>query len=160
GYDIADDITPRQQLTPAVQAQASALFDIRPAVAYLNDQQAGQHVGGQKLFTGENGPRGTAIHYYLKSAATGDVKITIADASGKVIRNLDGGKNAGINRVMWNLAPNPPPGQQGGGFGGGGGRGGFAQAVEPGTYIVTLSVAGKTMTKPVTILQDRWLGDR
>ena len=102
---------------------------------------------------------GAAISYYLKSAASGDVKITIADATGKVIRNIDGTKTAGINRVMWNLAPNPPPGPPPAGFGGGG-RGGAPQAVDAGTYIVTLSVGGKTYTKPVSVLQDRWLGER
>jgi hypothetical protein len=156
---IADDITPLQQLTPQVQAEDAHLFDIRPAVAYLNDQQHGQQVGGQKAFVGENAPRGAAINYHLKSAAGGDVKITIADATGKVIRNLDGTKTAGINRVMWNLAPNPPAGGQPFG-GGGGGRGGGAPAVEAGTYVVTLSVGGKTLTKPVTVLQDRWLGEK
>ena len=83
----------------------------------------------------------------------------VDDVGGKVIRNLDGTKNAGLNRVVWNLAPNPPPNQQGGG-GFGGGRGGAPQAVEPGTYIVTLTGNGKTLTKPVTVLQDRWLGER
>jgi hypothetical protein len=141
-----------------VLSQDVALFDIRPAIAYLNDQQHGQHLGGQKIFIGENAPRGAAINYYLKSAATGDVKISIADAAGKVVRTLDGTKNAGINRVTWNLAPTPPPGPPAGGFGGG--RGGIPPSVEPGTYIVTLSASGKTLTKPVTVLQDKWLGER
>jgi hypothetical protein len=156
---IADDITPLQQLTPAVQAEDAHLFDIRPAIAYLNDQQHGQQVGGQKHFVGENAPRGTAISYYLKSAASGDVKINIANATGQVVRTLDGTKQSGINRVMWNLAPNPPPGAPAGG-GGGGGRGGAAPSVDAGTYVVTLSVGGKTYTKPVNVLQDRWLSER
>ena len=135
---IADDITPLQQLTQAVRDADATLFDIRPAVAWLNDQQHNQQVGGQKNFIGENAPRGAAINYYLKSAAGGDVKISIADVNGRVIRTLDGPKTAGINRVMWNLAPAPPAGQAAGGFGGGGGGGrGGGGAVEPGTYIVT-----------------------
>jgi photosystem II stability/assembly factor-like uncharacterized protein len=155
---IADDITPLQQWTPEVQSQDAFLFDIRPAVSWLNDQQRGQQVGGQKVFVGDNAPRGAFINYYLKSAAPGDVKISIADASGKVVRTMDGTKQAGVNRLVWNLAPNPPPGQQAGGFGGG--RGGAPAAVEPGTYIVTLNAAGKTLVKPVTVLQDRWLGEK
>jgi hypothetical protein len=59
---------------------------------------------------------------------------------------------------MWNLAPQPAAGQPAGGFGGG--RGGAAAAVEPGTYIVTLEVAGKKFTKPLQVLQDRWLNER
>jgi hypothetical protein len=155
---IADDITPLQQLTPEVQSQDAFLFDIRPAIAYLNDQQHGQQVGGQKVFVGENAPRGAAINYYLKSAAGGDVKITVADATGKVVSNLEGTQSAGINRVLWNLAPNPPQGPPAGGVGGG--RGAAPQAVDAGTYVVTLTAAGKTLTKPVTVLQDRWLSEK
>jgi hypothetical protein len=59
---------------------------------------------------------------------------------------------------MWNLAPALPAAQQGRG-GGGGGRGGGG-AVEPGTYIVTLDVGGKKLTKPLQVLQDRWLSER
>jgi photosystem II stability/assembly factor-like uncharacterized protein len=158
---IADDITPLQQLTQAVRDADATLFDIRPAVAWLNDQQNNQQVGGQKNFIGENAPRGAAINYYLKAAAGGDVKISIADVNGRVIRTLDGPKTAGINRVMWNLAPAPPPGAPQGGFGGGGGgRGGGGGAVDAGTYIVTLDVAGKKFSKPVQVLPDRWLNER
>jgi hypothetical protein len=155
---IVDDITPLQQLTPDIMSQDAALFDIRPVVSYLNDQQRGQYSGGQKTFVGANPPRGTMINYYLKTTSTAEVKITIADATGKVIRNLDGTKNAGINRVLWDLSPNPAPGAAG--RGGGGNRGGGGAAVEPGTYVVTLFAAGKMFAKPVTLLQDRWLSER
>jgi len=156
---IADDITALQQMTQAVRDADATLFDVRPAIAWLNDQQNNQQVGGQKVFIGENAPRGAAISYYLKSAASGDVKISIADVTGRTIRTLDGPKTAGLNRVQWNLAPQPQQGQGGGGFGGGGGRGGGG-GVEPGTYIVTLEVGGKKLTKPLQVLQDRWLGER
>jgi hypothetical protein len=158
---IADDISPLQQMA-SIGSQDAVLFDIRPAIAYLPDRQRGQQTGGQKAFVGENPARGTMISYYLKSPASGDVKITIADATGRTIRTLDGTKNQGINRINWNLTPQPPTGRGGGGagFGGfGGGRGGLPP-VDPGTYIVTLSVNGKTLTKPVTVLQDVWLNER
>ena len=32
--------------------------------------------------------------------------------------------------------------------------------MEPGTYNVTLEVAGKKFTKPLQVLQDRWLNER
>ena len=161
GIWIADDISPLQQM-PAADGQDAVLFDVRPAVAYLNDQQSGQQVGGQKVFVGENPEPGAAINYYLTAPATGEVKITIADATGRVVRTLDGTKTQGVNRVMWNLRPGPPPGQQagGGGAGFGGGRGGQPPPVDPGTYVATLNVNGKTLTKPVTVLQDVWLRER
>jgi hypothetical protein len=157
---IADDITPLQQLASAT-SQRAALFDIRPGILYLNDRQSGQQVGGQKVFAGENPPRGTMISYYLESAASGDVKIAIADAAGRTIRTYDGPKTAGINRINWNLTAQSTQGGRGQGGGGGGfGRGGGGTPVDPGTYIVTLTVDGKTFTKPVTVLQDVWLAER
>jgi hypothetical protein len=158
GIWIADDITALQQ-AGNVGSEDVVLFEPRPAVAYLNDQQSGQQVAGQKVFVGENPQRGTMISYHLKSAATGDVKITIANPSGETIRTLDGTKHAGINRVNWNLQPGPPPGQGGRQGGGGGGRGGFG-TLQPGPYTVTLSVGGKTITKPLTVLEDRWLTEK
>jgi hypothetical protein len=83
------------------------------------------------------------------------VKITISDGS-RVVRTLDGTKNAGINRVWWNLTETPQPGQQ---TGRGGGRGGFAQ-VTPGVYQVTIEAGGKKITKPMEVLKDEWLSER
>ena len=136
------------------------LFDIRPAVAWITDRQKGQQIAGQKVFVGENPPRGAAISYYLKNAA-GNVKVTIADFNGRTIRTIPAPPGrAGINRVMWTLTPDPPQQGPGGAGFGGGGRGGGVQTVEPGTYLVTLTAGGKTVTKPITVLQDRWLGER
>src|SRR6266542_1596951 len=69
---------------------------------------------------------GTAISYYLKSAPSTDVKITISDYTGKVIRNIVGTKEIGINRMQWNLRGDlpPRPANVPPGFGGGGGGGG------------------------------------
>jgi hypothetical protein len=157
---IADDITPLQQLTPAVLAEDATLFEIRPAVAYLTDVTLSQQIGGQKVFVGENGPRGAAINYYLKAPATGDVKISIADGTGRVVRMLDGTGVAGVNRVAWNLAPTARAGGGPGGGGGGGGGGGNVPTVDPGTYTVTLTVNGRTLSKQLVVLEDKWMGER
>lgn len=156
GIWIADDITALEQYTPAVAADAVHLFDVRPAVDYLSDRQEGQHMGGQQVFAAENAPRGAAISYYLKAPASG-VKLTVSDITGKVVRNLDATGRAGINRVQWNLAPNPPAnGRGGGGFGGG--RRGAPPSVGPGTYLVTLTVNGKQYTTAADVLKDIWMG--
>ena len=155
---IADDITPLQQLTPAVQNSDAHLFDIRPAVAWIQDRKLLQQVTGQMVFAGENAPAGTSINYFLKAAGTGTVKITIADISGRTIRDLEGPATQGINRVQWNLQPNAPAGQAGRGGGGGGGGGG--NTVPPGTYRVTLTAGGQTLTKTVEVLEDRWMEQR
>jgi hypothetical protein len=154
GIWIVDDITPLQQLTPALTGQDVALFDIRSTVAYLNDLQTGQYVGGQKVYVGENPPRGASINYYLKGAGTGAVQITVVDATGRTVRVLTGTANAGVNRVIWNLTAAPAQGRGTGGTGFGGGRGGAGIPVEPGTYLVTLEANGQKLTKPVTVLED------
>jgi photosystem II stability/assembly factor-like uncharacterized protein len=162
GIWIIDDITPLQQMSDAVAAADAHLFSVRPATAYANDIMKANGLGADKHFRAANPQGGTAISYYLKAAATGDVKITISDTSGRVVRELDGTKDAGLNRVQWNLAPTPPaaPPGRGGGFGGRGGRGRGSSfitapnAVDPGTYVVKLSVAGKELLTTVQVEAD------
>jgi photosystem II stability/assembly factor-like uncharacterized protein len=153
---ILDDITPLQQLSEKVTASDVFLFDVRPGVALATDVTLTQSIGGAKHFRGENPQAGTAISYYLKAAVQGEVKITISDYSGRVIRTLDGSKTAGLNRVQWNLRGTPPPRPAGGGGFGGGGFGGAAAgpALDPGTYVLKLSVDGKDYTSKVVIEAD------
>ena len=170
GIWIADDITPLQQLTPSVSAQDAVLFDVRPAVAYLRDLRADRcrptlPCFGQSVFLAENPPRGTAISYYLKSAATDDVKISISDAAGHVLCTTSGPRAAGINRVQWTLSA-PLAARTGVGRGSGAApsssctQTGDANEVAPGAYTATLSVGGHDYTKPVQVLEDRWLEER
>ena len=65
-------------------------------------------------------------------------------------------KQAGVNRVQWNLGRDPIAGAGGRGGGGAGGGGGFGggQNLEPGAYLVKLSVAGKDLTTKVVIEAD------
>ena len=128
----------------------------------MNDQQAGQQVAGQRHFIGENAPRGTAISYWLRNEATGDVKIAISDGTGRVVRTIDGTNKAGLNRVEWNLAPDAVAGAGGGrgGGGGGGGRGGGGGGAAAGAYSVKLTVGGKEYVKALQVLEDRWLNER
>ncbi len=189
GIWICDDISSLQQINDKVLAASSHLFDVRPGVVWQNDITLSRFAGGQKAFKGENPQAGTAISYYLGAAATGDVKITVSDITGKVVRNINGTKELGLNRLQWNLRGDPPArpaGAGGGGRGGGqvvevppavviqpsvtgqppaapqpagqgggggfGGRGGLNAGLplEPGVYLVKLTVDGKeTMTKVV-----------
>lgn len=165
GIYIIDDITPLQQLTDNVLDSEVTLFEVRPGTLWLQDVALSRSQGGAKHFRGANPAPGTAISYYLKSAVSGDVKITLSDISGKVLRNLKGTNDAGLTRVQWNLRGDPPPrsappdfrggGGPGGGLGGGGGFGGFTGAAfEPGVYLVRLSVGGKEYTTRVRVEED------
>ena len=161
---IIDDITPLQQLSDAVTSADVHLFDVRGATRWVEDTMLARGLGAAKHFRAPNPPAGTAISYYLNSALPAPagggapVRITISDLRGTVVRELNGTNEAGINRVQWNLAPNPPPGGQGrGGFGrgrGGGNQFVSGNAVEPGTYLVKLSAAGREVTKTVLVEAD------
>jgi len=87
---IADDITPLEQFTPQVAAQDAALFDVRPAVAWVTDFTTEQQLAGEKVFVGKNAPRGTAIDFYLKSATGGDVTVAarVLSVDGHVVGGL------------------------------------------------------------------------
>ncbi|HSP64441.1 MAG TPA: hypothetical protein VLQ90_15735, partial [Pyrinomonadaceae bacterium] len=103
GIYILDDVSALQQLTPKVMDADAFLFDVRPGTQWFNDVRLSRYTGGAKLFRGTNPQPGTAISYYLKAAPSGDVKITITDYTGKVIRTIVGTKEAGLNRMQWNL---------------------------------------------------------
>ena len=159
---IIDDITPLQQMSDAVTTADVHLFNVRPAIAYANDITRANGLGADKHFRADNPEGGTSISYYLKAAAS-DVKITISDSAGRVVREItDGGKAAGLNRVLWNLAPTPPAAGRGAG-GGRAGRGGrgpafitATNAVDPGTYIVKLAVGGKELMTTVKVEADNF----
>ncbi len=160
---IIDDITPLQQMTDATTASDVHLFEVRKATAWINDITKANGLSADKHFRGQNPQGGTAISYYLKAAATGDVKITISDSTGRVVREMDGTKDAGLNRVQWNLAPTPVLGGRfGGGGAGRGGRGGGRgvpftvgqNAVDAGTYVVKLAVGGKELMTTVRVEAD------
>lgn len=135
GIWICDDISALQQLNEKVLASNAHLFDVRPGVQFLNDVTLSRSTGGQKNFKGENPQPGTAITYYLNAPPSGDVKLTISDITGKVVRNLTATKNLGLNRVQWNLRGDPPPRPAGfrgpGGAGGPGGGAPGGQAAQP-----------------------------
>ena len=129
---IMDDITALQQLSNEVMNVDAHVFDIRPAIAWVNDIQRSILVEGAKHFRGQNPARGSAISYWLKSAPSADVRITINDIQGREIRSIEGTKDAGLNRVQWDLALAGGRGRGGRGGGGGGGAAATAQAPQTG----------------------------
>jgi hypothetical protein len=118
----------------------------------------GRSVTGDKTWTGESAPEGTAIHYALGQPAAGDVTVTITDPlTGEAFRTLEGTGDQGMNRVRWDLRGEEPPREEGGGGGFGGRR---APMATPGVYFVTLSVNGQEHVTTVRVLTDHWLGQR
>ena len=116
GFAILDDIAPLEGLTRAVRGEV-ALFPSADAWRYTSRPY---YDIGHDAFVADNKPYGAVISYYLKPHATPKVKkgkkaaqkekvtIEILDASGKVIRHLNGTADNGVNRVVWDLTTDPP----------------------------------------------------
>ncbi len=162
---VLDDITPLEQMTDAVAAADLHLFDLRPATEWRIANKSGST--GHKAFFGPNPPNGAVVQYYLKSKpdAKERVRVTISDAAGKVVREVEGTKEAGVNRVVWDLRARMPvaPGgeaEQGESAGEGGagfgrfGRGGGGLRVEPGEYTVKVTAGTYEQSKKVVVEED------
>jgi hypothetical protein len=157
---VMDDVTALEAMTDSTLDADVHLFTPRDGVLWRNDVQRTRSVTGDKNWAGENAPEGSAIQYYLKNAATGPVKIEVADAvTGEVFRDLVGTGNRGMNRVQWDLRGNPRPGQ-GSGPGGGGFGGNRPPLAHPGVYRVTVTVNGHGYSATVNVLDDVWLNER
>jgi len=177
---VMDDISALQQLSDDSMKTDEQVLDIRPAIAWTNDIQRAILAEGAKHFRGQNPPRGAAISYWFKSAPSADVRITITDITGREIRSLEGTKEAGLNRVPWDLtlsgagrggrgagrgaaaagqeqAGQPPAQgarpQRGAGGGGGGGRAGFAATVPPGSYLVKVMVGDRAIGQKTLVVE-------
>jgi len=102
GYSvwIMDDITALEQMAPEPSSDAS-LLKPRDAVQWKNDFARTTEIPGEKFWQGENAPRGTAIAYTLKTAAT-DATISVTNtANGQVVRTCAASKDAGLTRFQW-----------------------------------------------------------
>ena len=148
---ILDDVSPLQQVDPAVLDRDVHLFTVRSGTNWRTDVRLNRSVGGAKHFRGENPAPGTAISYYLKAPAAGTVTIAVSDVTGRVVRTLTGSGEAGLNRVQWNLR-----GEAGGGPASGTTAGArLAGPVLPaGTYLVTLTTGGRTLKTTLLIEED------
>jgi photosystem II stability/assembly factor-like uncharacterized protein len=171
GAWILDDVTPLRDMTAQVLNADAHLFPVRQAYRFRAITAPAVPYDDQTI--GENPPYGAGINYFLKSAPTGNVTVTIQDSKGQTVRTLQGPRGAGLNRVYWDLrdapskrvtyrtsplhAPEIRVGPDGireseGGFGGGGG--GIAILQPPGTYTVKLSVGGRDYTQQLRVLKD------
>jgi photosystem II stability/assembly factor-like uncharacterized protein len=166
GFWILDDITPIEQWKSEVESTDAHLFAPRDAYRFRNVAEPAAVTYDPTA--GHNPPYGAVLNYYLKSAATGDVKLSILDATGKTVRTFDGTKNAGINRVWWDLkfdpstqiklrtsplyAPDVTVGPEG--WRSAPGASPISMLAPPGTYTVKLAAGGHEYTQKLTVLKD------
>jgi hypothetical protein len=152
GVFVLDDLTPLQQVSADALASDLHLFGIRPATEYRLYQHKGNT--GHKVLLASNPPEGALITYSLKTKAgdKDEVKITVSDAAGTVLRELKGPKEAGINRTNWDLRHEPPVKPEPGAsefFGPPRGP-----LVPPGTYTVKVGLGTAAATSTVAVEED------
>ena len=170
---ILHDITPLEQLSGTMLAEAAILFPVQPVTMY-SLQGDWPFIGA--TYAAENPPVAARIRYYLRedagepvevvagggddgsdggSAPTGDsLKITLAvtDAGGEDVRSLEGPGTAGVHEVSWDLRHAPPfEVEEGQGGGGGFSRTPRGPRVLPGRYTVQLEVAGLVLSGEIVV---------
>ncbi len=165
GFWILDDITPLRTLAAEVTAKDAHLFAPRAAYRFLPVESPFFDFDDPVI--GANPVYGASIHYWLKADAKDSVRLTISDASGKVVRKLATMGKAGVNRIHWDLrneataearlrAVNPyhPETRYASTGQSAPGMGRFSWLVAPGTYTVRLNAAGREETQPVEVRKD------
>jgi hypothetical protein len=145
GLWILDDFSPLRQLTPDVARAGAFLF--RPPVAW-------RARGTSVIAAGTDAPRpaagagGVAFAYVVGPSASGPISLEVVETvSGEVIRRYSstdrpaGLSDApGLHRVVWDLRSAPVRGR--------------GVLVEPGTYQVRLTAAGRLLRQAVIVRLD------
>ncbi len=139
---VLDDIAPLSGLTQEVAASELHLFAPRPAT--IMQRWKHESYSGQRVFIGPNPPAGAILTYHVKTAGQGPAAITIRDAAGAVVRELQGSTVSGFNRVIWDLRSGVPAQLTGQ-------RGPF---VVPGIYMVNVRVGAHGTKGTVTVQPD------
>jgi photosystem II stability/assembly factor-like uncharacterized protein len=127
---ILDNITPLRQLGTGAQGTDVVLFEPAPAIRARWDVN-GDTPLPVEVPTAPNPPEGAVIDYSLPAVGEGEIRLTITDARGTVVRTFTSvappastllpnvpdywfappsvlTKNRGLNRFAWNLRyPNP-----------------------------------------------------
>ena len=165
GLWILDDITPLRQLTAESTAKEAVLM--APRLAYRLKNVEPPFAAMEDPTAGSNPQYGASLTYWLKTEPKDSVTLKIADASGKVVRTMTGPKAAGLNRVWWDLrndmtkeiklrtSPLYVPDiavPEGGRSAPDGAR--ISVLQQPGSYTVTLSVAGQEYAQKLELRKD------
>jgi photosystem II stability/assembly factor-like uncharacterized protein len=153
---ILDDLTPLVDWSSAQAKGTAHLFPIRRATIFQYWKDTSYRA--QAAYAGENPPFGAILTYYLPEQADG-AAVAVSNQAGELVREFAVPAEPGVHRVTWDLRHPAPAG--GRGFGQApaatnlpqpvGIRGPF---VSPGTYTVTLSVAGKRYSQQVEVRGD------
>ena len=134
------DISVLRQMTKETLTKDVHLFQPREAISW--SRQPGRGNSGTRRFVGTNPPRGTIVAYSLGKTAR-NVRLTLQDLKGDVVKTFETSSRKGYHQVNWDLTRDQAGGQRR-----------FAPSVRPGQYLLTLSVDGEREEKIVNVVGD------
>ena len=111
-----------------------------------------EELNGDEMFRAETPPVGTAILYAIGEGASGArASITVRDASGDVVRTLDGPGGEGVHSVWWELRSDATADAEHSRGMGTPSEWAYRQLVPIGTYTVTVTVGDDAVSTTVTV---------
>jgi photosystem II stability/assembly factor-like uncharacterized protein len=134
------DISVLRQMTKETLAKDVHLFQPREAISWSRQTARGN--SGTRRFVGINPSRGTIVAYSLGKSAR-NVRLTLHDLKGDVVKTFETSGRKGYHQIDWDLSRDQA----------GGGRR-FAPSVRPGQYLLTLSVDGEREQKVINVVGD------
>ncbi|MDB4887787.1 MAG: hypothetical protein JWN79_3225 [Gemmatimonadetes bacterium] len=146
------DVRALEEMSDTLLAERAHLFAVPPALQY---RYADTYPAfGSRPWVSPNPPRGAVIAYWLRDAQPGTVDLYVTTAAGDTVRKLTGPGYAGLQTVTWDLGRDRPrPRELGGPT-----DPRDLRRVEPGEYLVTMSVGGRRMTQRVRV--EEWPAGR
>lgn len=172
GYYILDNLSPLREYDIDARDKPAHLFSMRPAYRFQEKQSI--KTDGPSFNSGRNPAYGAEINYFLQDSTALPVEIQILNGAGELVRSLEGSKNKGVNRVMWDLRYAPtykpklqttPPGRPWVQMNGEGWRplvtwdldlmrGQYGPRVVPDAYTVKLIIGDSEYVRQVDVLKD------
>lgn len=169
---ILDDLSPLRAMNDEIASKKAHLFKPLPATRWTYDSEPGSFGGGG----GDNPPKGASVTYYLAAPVEEDITLVVLDGQGAVIRRLSSELEApfitsdhpdwnpdtefkpdlttdqGMNRAVWDLRHEGA--ERITGSTNDAGNVDIGPLVAPGEYRLRLTVGGKTMEQPLTVIPD------
>lgn len=141
------DVSAIRQMSKETVTAASHLYKPGRAIIWRSEPS---HGGTTRRFVGENPATGARIYYSLGKKAS-EVTLTIRDLSGKEITKLETKNEKGFHSAAWNLRGAPRSRTADGRAVPARFRRRFAPRVKPGTFVVELTVDGKSSSHQLIV---------
>ena len=101
-FYVLDDITGLEQLTPEVLHKPVVLLNPRPAHGSYMLPRGG--MWGDDQYGSKSPPPQATFNYWVRERDRDGAKLTVKDSTGRVVRELEGPAEAGLNRITWDLS--------------------------------------------------------